>query len=111
MASVTDRARERLPNRRNHEVVEFKHGGFTYLGGVGRFPDGRLAEVFLNAAKVGTTIETQARDAAITAALFLQHGGSPETLRGALTRNSDGSAAGPLGKMIDLLLVDEAAAP
>jgi ribonucleoside-diphosphate reductase alpha chain len=95
--------RERLPNRRGHEIVEFQHGGFAYLGGVGRFPDGRLAELFLNAAKVGTSIESQARDAAITASLFFQNGGSPETLRRALTRNSDGSAAGPLGKLLDLL--------
>jgi hypothetical protein len=67
------------------------------------FDDGKLAEVFLNADKVGTAIETQARDAAITASLFFQNGGSPETLRRALTRNADGSASGALGKLLDLL--------
>jgi hypothetical protein len=51
----------------------------AYTAGVGRFDDGRLAEVFLNADKVGTAIETQARDAAITASLFFQNGGAPET--------------------------------
>jgi hypothetical protein len=61
--------------------------------------------VFLNADKIGTGIETQARDAAITASLYFQQGGSPETLRRALTRNSDGSASGPLGRLLDLLVV------
>jgi ribonucleoside-diphosphate reductase alpha chain len=95
--------RKRLPNRRCHEVVEFTHNGFGYTAGFGRFDDGKLAEVFLNADKVGTAIETQARDAAITASLFFQSGGSPETLRRALTRNADGSASGALGKLLDLL--------
>ena len=46
--------RQRLPNRRCHEVIQFEHGGFTYIAGIGRFDDGRLAEVFLTAAKTGT---------------------------------------------------------
>jgi hypothetical protein len=95
--------RKRLPNRRGHEVIEFTHNGFGYTAGIGHFDDGKLAEVFLNADKVGTAIETQARDAAITASLFFQSGGSPETLRRALTRNADGSASGALGKLLDLL--------
>jgi ribonucleoside-diphosphate reductase alpha chain len=85
-------------------VVEFTHNGFGYTAGVGRFEDGKLAEVFLNADKVGTAIETQARDAAITASLFFQNGGSPETLRCALTRNAGGSASGALGKLLYILL-------
>jgi ribonucleoside-diphosphate reductase alpha chain len=99
--------RKRLPNRRGHEVVKFKHAGFTYMAGVGRFSDGQLAEVFLTGAKVGTSIETQARDAAITASLYFQMGGLPQTLKRALTRNTDGSASGPLGRLLDLLLVED----
>jgi len=63
--------RERLPDRRSHELVDFEHGGFRYTAGVGRFSDGRLAEVFLNAAKVGTHIETTAKDSAIVASIAL----------------------------------------
>jgi hypothetical protein len=99
--------RKRLPNRRCHEVVEFTHNGFGYTAGFGRFDDGKLAEVFLNADKVGTAIETQARDAAITASLLFQNGGSPETFRRALTRNADGSGPGALGKLLDILLSEE----
>jgi hypothetical protein len=101
--TAPDVRRERLLNRRLHEIVQFEHSGFTYVAGIGRFDDGRLAEVFLNADKVGTAIETQARDAAITASLFFQNGGSPDILRRALTRNADGSASGALGKLLDLL--------
>ena len=49
--------RKRLPNRRGHEVIEFTHNGFGYTAGIGRFDDGKLAEVFLNADKIGTAIE------------------------------------------------------
>jgi hypothetical protein len=31
------RQRERLLNRRLHEVVQFEHGGFTYVAGIGQF--------------------------------------------------------------------------
>jgi ribonucleoside-diphosphate reductase alpha chain len=101
--------RERLPDRRGHELVDFDHGGFRYTAGVGRFADGRLAEVFFNVAKSGTEIETTARDAAIVASLALQHGATVETIRHALTRNRDGSASGALGTLLDLLALDLAA--
>jgi hypothetical protein len=44
-----------------------------------------------------------ARDAAILTSICLQHGASVETIRHSLTRNSDGSASGPLGVVLDLL--------
>jgi ribonucleoside-diphosphate reductase alpha chain len=95
--------RTRLPNRRGHELIDFEHSGRSYTVGIGRFEDGRLAELFLNATKVGTDLETTGRGAAITASLALQYGCPVEVLRHALTRNSDGSAAGPIGTLLDLL--------
>lgn len=94
--------RRRLPNRREHETIEFTHDGISYVAGVGRFDDNALAEVFLNTVKPGSQAETGARDAAIAASLALQHGASVETIRGALTRLSNGNAAGPLGRALDL---------
>src|SRR5262245_34346862 len=96
-------ARRRLPNRRGHELVDFEHCGIRYTAGIGRFEDGRLAEIFLNTAKHGTAVDTNARDAAVAASLLLQHGCSVDTLRLALTRNGDGSASGPLAHALDLL--------
>ena len=95
-------ARERLPNRRGHELVDFEHCGIRYTAGIGRFCDGRLAEIFLNTAKHGTAVDTNSRDAAVAASLLLQHGCPIETLRRALTRNADGSASGPLARALDL---------
>jgi ribonucleoside-diphosphate reductase alpha chain len=64
-----------------------------------RFEDGKLAKIFLNTRKHGTAVDVNARDAAVAASL-----GCPvDTLRGALTRNSDGSASGPLAHALDLL--------
>jgi hypothetical protein len=100
---MTSTERKKLPNRRAHELVNFEHGGFRYVAGVGRFNDGSVAEIFISAAKTGTALESIARDAAILASICLQYGASVDTLRHALTRNGDGSASGVLGALLDLL--------
>jgi hypothetical protein len=103
-------ARRRLSNRREHTLVNFATSdGFRYTAGLGYFDDGRLAEIFLNAEKIGAAIEAAARDNAVVASLALQHGVPPEIIRRALTRNSDGSASGALGTLLDLLAEQEAA--
>ena len=53
--------RMRLPDRRGHVLIDFEADEFRYTAGLGFFEDGRLAEVFLNASKIGTPIETAAR--------------------------------------------------
>ena len=95
--------RQRLPNRREHELLDFEHAGIRYTAGIGRFEDGALGEIFLNAAKHGTAVDANARDAAVAASLLLQYGCPVDTLRSALTRNADGSASGPLAHALDLL--------
>jgi hypothetical protein len=70
----TTAGRRRLPNRRAHELLSFEHGGIHYIAGVGRFENGDLAEIFLNTGRHGTTIDTNARDAAVAASLLLQYG-------------------------------------
>jgi ribonucleoside-diphosphate reductase alpha chain len=95
--------RRRLPDRREVEIVDFEHGGQHYTAGIGRFPDGSVAEIFLSASKAGSDAADIARDAAVTASLALQHGCPVATLRKALTRASDGIAAGPIGAVLALL--------
>jgi hypothetical protein len=92
---------EPAPSRR----TQLRASGFAYTAGVGFFDDaGRQpAEIFLTTAKHGTVLDTNARDAAIAASLLLQHGCPLDTLRRALTRNSDGSASGPLAHALDLV--------
>jgi ribonucleoside-diphosphate reductase alpha chain len=91
------------PVRRGHELLGFEHGGIHYTAGFGRFENGKLAEIFLSAAKHGTGVDVNARDAAIAASLLFQFGCPVDKLRKALTRNSDGSASGPLAHALDLL--------
>jgi hypothetical protein len=89
--------RERLPDRRKAELVDFEHNGRKWTATVGRFADGRVAEVFLDTSK-GAAIGELAADAAIVASLALQSGCALETLRHALQDRQ----AGPLGTALAL---------
>lgn len=100
-------ARERLPDRRLHEVIEFRHGGVRYLAGIGRFADGRLGELFLNSSKTGTDLATADQDAAVVVSLALQHGCPAETIRRALARDPSGKARGAVGAILDVLSAEE----
>jgi hypothetical protein len=83
--------RERLPDRRNAETVAFIHNNRRWRACFSRFSDGRLGEVFLDAARESPIAEA-ARESALLASLALQHGCSVETLVHAL----DGRDIGPL---------------
>jgi hypothetical protein len=91
-------SRQRLQNRWPHWLYRFECDGQIYTGGIGRFEDGRIAEIFINGAKVGTAAETSAQDAAIVASLALQHGCPIETIRHALARS--GGSTGPLATLL-----------
>jgi hypothetical protein len=91
--------RQRLPNRRPQWLYKFEAGGQMYTGGIGRFDDGRIAEIFINGAKVGSAAEANAQDSAIVASLALQHGCPLGTIRHALIRT--GGSGGPLATLLD----------
>ncbi len=98
--------REPLDPRRECEAIDFECGGQKYTAHIGRYRDGRIAEIFLTATKVGTAVDTAARDASVAFSLAVQHGASPWTISKALTRNSNGAASGPLGEILDILQKD-----
>jgi hypothetical protein len=102
---MTDR--ERLPDRRASITFDFEVGGLRYTATVSRFNDGRIGELFINNHKTNSSADTNARDAAITFSIAVQHGADPEVIRRALCRNSDGSASGPLGMALDLIAADQ----
>jgi hypothetical protein len=77
--------RTRLPNRRAAELYDLRFKGARYTIGVSRFPDGRLAEAFIHSAKTSSNLADIARDAAVT-------------------READGSPAGIVGAVLDLIL-------
>jgi hypothetical protein len=84
--------RERLSDRREAELVDFEHTGRRWTVAVGRFLDGRVAEVLIDGPKEAPIVEL-AQESAIVASLALQSGCAFETLRHALA----GREAGPLG--------------
>jgi hypothetical protein len=100
--------RQRLPNRRLSETFDLEVNGLRYTATVSKYADGSTAEIFLQNHKPGSHSDAYARDSAIAASLALQHGCSLETLRGAVMRNPDGSAATPLGCALDLIANAEA---
>ncbi len=93
--------RERLADRRASETFDLEVGGLAFTATVSWFEDGRLGEVFINSARLGSTADTAARDAAIAASLALQHGADVGTLRRALCRDSQGRPSGPLAAALD----------
>ncbi len=95
--------RQRLSNRRKSENISFEHAGVNFVASVSRFPDGKLAEIFLGLEKPGGSLDDLSRDIAVTTSLALQFGATVETIRAALTRSPDGGAAGPLGRLLDVI--------
>ena len=96
--------REKLPNRRPLETVKFQHGNFSYFASIGyEVHTGAVREVFLQTGKSGTELEAMARDAAILISLALQSGALLDDMRNAITRLDNGEAAGPVGRLLDLL--------
>jgi hypothetical protein len=95
--------RLRLPPRRLCESFTFELDGLRFTFSVGRFPDGRIGELFLNNHKSGNQSDTNARDAAIILSFALQHGADLDAIRRALCRNSAGRALGPVARALDIL--------
>lgn len=102
--------REVLPMRRPSENSTISHGGEKYDVTSGFYPDGRVAEIFVNrvrdkaAAKIGIQLDGVCRDSAVLLSLALQHGVSLENIQRAVTRESDGEPATIVGAIVDLMV-------
>src|SRR5262245_59256254 len=95
--------RTRLPNRRPCEHFSFQCNNLSYTASIGRFPDGRLAEIFISNSKAGSHSDSGAKDAAVIASIALQHGVPLEVIRHALLRDSRGVASSPRGVALDFV--------
>jgi hypothetical protein len=95
--------RELLPNRREHESFEIGFRGQVFFVGLGRFADGRLAEVFMQNEKIQNDLAHDNRDAFVVLSIALQHGVNPEELRLALSRDESGAPTGIVGCLLDKL--------
>jgi hypothetical protein len=83
----------RLANRRESVNFSFECNALRYTATVSYFADGRLAEIFIGAAK----------DSAVVCSIALQHGVPLDTIRNALLRDAGGNASSPLGVALDKL--------
>lgn len=102
-AEVVAGGRERLPNYRECETFDIQAAGLRYTCTVGRFADGRIAEVFLSNHKANSAADVGARDSAIAFSIAVQNGADPEVIRQALCRDAQGRASGPLGAALDFV--------
>ena len=99
-------ARERLPNRRGNSTFDLELDGLRYTATVARFPDGRIAELFLNTGATAPPIPTREMRL-LPSRLQFQHGADPEAIRHALSRDSHGHASGVLGAALDHIAGEE----
>ena len=100
---MTERAT--LPQRRSAETFDMRHGAkrTVFQVTLGRYPDGRIGEVFISGAKAGSELDAVARDGAVLLSIALQFGASLEVMRHAMTREGDGAPSTILGAVVDQL--------
>jgi hypothetical protein len=83
------------------------HEGLRCLASVGRYPDGRIGEVFLRVGeKHDSAADIAARDMTVATSIGLQYGMDIETLKGAMTRDTRGNPMSPLGTLLDKLALE-----
>ena len=70
---------------------------------VGKFVDGRPAEVFVNGGKIGTDVESLMRDNAILISIALQHGVPLEELCYSVSRETNGRPQSFVGALLDAM--------
>ena len=95
--------RRTLPMRRHSVNFTTTFWNQPWHISVGFYTDNVTAgEVFINAAKTpGSDLAAQARDGAILLSLCFQYGVPIDVIKGALTRNPDGSPSAITGLVID----------
>jgi hypothetical protein len=95
--------RERLPDRRASLLFDFESMDMRFTASVSRYPDLRIAELFIDNHKAGSGIGTLVRDLAIVFSFAVQHGADAEAIRRSLCRDSNGKPLSPLSAALDLL--------
>ena len=100
---MTATTRMALKARRPAETFEVVRGNTRFAVTIGHFPDGRIAEVFVNGAKTGSEFEAVARDGAVLLSLALQYGVPLDVMRHALTRESNNEPSTIIGAVVDQL--------
>lgn len=93
--------RDRLPSRRSAISTSFQRDGAHFEMTTGYYSDGRVGEVFFNAARANLFLDFLMSDAAILASLALQHGCPLDELKHALKRDARGEVLSQIGAALD----------
>jgi hypothetical protein len=100
--------RQRLNNRRPALTFDLEHVGLNYTVTVGKYPDGRVSEVFVQNHKSSSGADVAVRDAGIILSFALQHGADLNSIRRALCRDPRGCASGVMGAVLDAIAAESA---
>lgn len=105
---MSDRRRA-LPMRRYCETFELPFGGLTkgHVVTVGYYRDGAIGEVFISGGKSGEAVEAIARDGAVLISMALQYGVPLDTIKHALTRDSQDQPQSIIGAVVDRLMGEQ----
>jgi hypothetical protein len=94
--------RQRLPNRRQNEVVDITFRGAEYRIAFTRLASGRIAEVFCDPYRVACDVAEDSRDSGLVLSVALQHGVPVDALRATVSRER-GRPTSLSGHILDLL--------
>ncbi len=95
--------RERLPDRRQAETVDFHYGGRRYHLSIGEYNDGRPGEVFVHGATPGSDTDLLCDDIGVLVSRLLQYGDAPASLAAGIGRLGNGEPASIIGAIADVL--------
>ena len=98
--------RRALPARRSSDTFEIPFGGLNrrHTITVGYYDSGEIGEVFISGGKSGEAVEAIARDGAVLLSIALQYGASLDTIRHAITRDSQDQPQSIVGAVVDRLV-------
>jgi hypothetical protein len=96
--------REKLSQRRASLTLSLEHAGLGYVVTFSNFSDGRPAEIFIQNHKLSSAADIAAHDSGILLSLLFQFGCPAQTVAHAISRESDGSASGVVGAVLDKIM-------
>lgn len=101
--------RTTLPPRRHNRTgrLDWRGQPYTLTCGYGR--DGGIAEIFLDAPRIGSDVAALVRDAAILASFALQYGAPLDRLVAAMMKDGEDRPASVIGLALALALAESTA--
>ena len=94
----------RFPNRRETETIEVWWHNQRHHVSVGRFPNGKVGEIFIHGPKSGSDTDSLAYSIGTSLSIALQHGATVEELAKSVARGPRGGPACLVGAVLDCIL-------